>query len=494
MRDRWLTAPENPPSHYRRLMRARLALDGRDDDGRKVSPGMFDPGVISFSHGEGMRRPTPDVIATGIAALLDPRRASIENYRFLERCEPLEHAIAKRFVAEGIPDSTARTLCIDAGTTRVFAALFHAATRPGDAILVAPTFYHPLSAWCWQAGCELVQLPSNAAHEFKVTAAILDRACELDRREHDRRRIVILFNPSPTGAIYSARELSELAAVISRHDLLAVEDVIFAGTEFAPGPYPRLAALRSVTERTVTIGGASKAQCLANLRLGWASGPKRLIDEMNAYTTATGAAIPALVTLMGAAALEMPDLFVGANTAEAQRRALLVEELVATLRAALTETPFRPEVVHRPQAAHSVLLSLQGPWSDSLALVRWTLARARVSFSPAYSFGLDGPIVRANFASLGADATHAASAPRELLAALDAVAGALPGDDRERMLAIVDSLAARANGPTIDDGFARGRAEIREAFVDRLLPALLHASSHEAMPCRTATTQMQLPS
>lgn len=488
MRSRWLTASSGTPDHYRRLLRARLALDGRDDVGTKVSAGMFDPSVISFSHGEGMRRPPAEVIEAGVAALLDSRSSSLENYRFLERCEPLEAAITDQFVADGIPAEIASTLCIDAGTTRVFAALLHAATDPGDALFVAPTYYHPLSAWCWQAGVELICVPARAGNDYKLEAEALDASCAADARVHRRRRIVVIFNPSPTGAIYSAAELAELAHVIRRHDLLAVEDVIFAGTEFedTPGPRPRLGACH---EGTVTIGGVSKAQCLANLRLGWACGPRPLIAEMNSFTVATGASVPAIVKLMAASALHLPPAFLRENSREARERAHQIDRLTQAVRDDLSDTELDIVVEHAPHAGHSVLLAFRGPWSDSIALVRWCLAHAAVSFSPGYSFGCDGLVVKANFAMLGCDATYRAALAHEATRAALACARYLPSRTRRAVLGALTAVAPRK------PAFERGRARIEEAFIQRLLPALRTLRRKpEVIPCQSAHLPTQLRS
>src|ERR1700743_1672698 len=82
----------------------RDVLAGKDAFGKKCFPGMFDEGVISFSHGEGMRRPHPLVIIAGMEALTNIDIASIENYLFLQNCGELDDGVRMKFSESAIPD------------------------------------------------------------------------------------------------------------------------------------------------------------------------------------------------------------------------------------------------------------------------------------------------------------------------------------------------------------------------------------------------------
>ena len=55
---------------------------------------MFDPDVVSFAHGEGVRRPYPEAISAMMRALADPESMPLENYMFLQRFTELEEAVA----------------------------------------------------------------------------------------------------------------------------------------------------------------------------------------------------------------------------------------------------------------------------------------------------------------------------------------------------------------------------------------------------------------
>src|SRR4051812_39419541 len=92
--DSVVALPTNPTFvAFEKLRRARNVLGGRNENGCPAHPSMFDTDVVSFAHGEGIRRPHPTVVAAGVRALLDYRTSSLENYLFLQRLGPLDDAI-----------------------------------------------------------------------------------------------------------------------------------------------------------------------------------------------------------------------------------------------------------------------------------------------------------------------------------------------------------------------------------------------------------------
>jgi aspartate aminotransferase len=428
-----------------RLARCRAALAGLDGSGVRTGPSMFDPDVISFAHGEGVRRPHPAVVAAGVHAVLDSRAGALEDYQFLRRWRPLEDRVAAYFADGGVDGLTPDDLCIDSGTSRLFCAFLHAVTSPGDTVLAGRAYYHLLIAWCELAGVALECVPTTVDDDFKLTAA----AVEDWLRGHPRARprAVVLFNPSQTGAVYTASELAELAGVLAAHGIAALEDTVFRFTEY-PGvaPAPFLAS-SGPGGSVVTVGGGSKAYGLANIRIGWACGPPDLMGAMRAHAYAAGVTVPHVAQAMAAAALAAPAGYLRRNSAECAARARAVAAFAGA-------TP-GIRVRHVPRAGHSILLDLDAykgartPGGtrlvDSVDLVRHLLDVGGVAVSPGLSSGFDDLTVRLCFGCVGARHTYGACRAREL----SEVDGGSGGD--------VPSGALAA-------GFARGRTEIAEGL------------------------------
>jgi aspartate aminotransferase len=466
------------------LGRARRALAGEGENGRKEYPSMWDRDVISLAHGDGTRRPHPDVIAAGLQALLDHNR-SLDNYQFLRRYEDLELAIEETMRRDGVPDPNVSQICIDAGTTRVFCCWLAAATGPQDLILVPSTYYHQFAAWCDLFDRPLAVVQTRPEHHYKLTGDDLERwfhAATTDQKE--ALAAIIVFNPSLSGALYTDQELAEVAEFVAANDLLAVEDRVLAHTEFARDQATRLAAFPLMEHRTITIGGVSKAHNLANARVGWACGSPDVIDRMREYSVATVAALPHVSLRMACAALRADRSYLRENAAECARRAALLSDLIADADQELRVRHDLPHsvmsVAHPPAAGHSLLLDLAGMLGaerrpglllkDSIDITRWLLSDAGVAVSPGASSGLPPGLVRVCFGSVGLSRTYPDARASELQAAL-------------RVLRAHRGLPA--TGPTArpgspNNGFCAGRELIREA-VNRITTACDRAltSHHE---------------
>lgn len=487
-----------------RLRVARAVLGGFDSSGRRVHPSMFDTDVVSLAHGDGTRRPHPSVITAGVDALLETERGSLDDYLFLQRHEEFDAAISADFECHGIAPETARNICVDSGTTRLFAAFLRVCSRPGDVFLVPRSYYHPLPSWCELHGIEPALVDTCVTASYKLTQSDVHDWFARNQDRASRTRGIFLFNPTQTGAMYTAEELKSLAVAVYEHDLVVLEDGVFGGTEFPAAPMARhlAASAPEIADQVVTLRGASKAFNLANIRIGWACGPARLIDRMNDHTVTTLATVPYIAKAMALAALRAPASYLLANATESALRAALITELVGECNRSLAEGTVL-EIPHQPQAGHGLLVNAAGLLGrrlpdgtqvrSSIDITRYLLTAARVAVSPGYSLGFDGAELRLAFGSVGLKSTYPGTADRELAAALDGIAarcGRSCPATVDVMIETTEALRSAAD-ETNPEIFQAGRDLIAQAFRERILPAL-SALLTETAATRPAPTQRAL--
>lgn len=476
----------------RRFFRARNAISGLDDEGRYLWPGWADRSVISLAHGEGIRRPHPDVIAAGVTALLDTEESALDNYLYLRPFARLTERIAETFCAEGIAEEIARNVCVDSGNTRLFFGFFFAVAEQGDVFLAPQTYYQAVNMWCDIAEVVLERVQTQRANDYKFTRDDLERWYDEQVRSGRSRppRGLLLFNPGYTGALYTRQELEEVAEFVLEHDLVVLEDSIFTDTEFFGHSTVHLSAVDGMADRVVVVDGGSKAYGLANIRIGWGCGPAAIVDRMNYYTMATSIAVPHVAKAMALAALDAPRDYLDENIRECMARADLVRSLVEEVNdAVFAALGFEPEVpffavAHEPKAGHSTLLSANGlrglaspdggTISDSIDLTRYFLGEERVCFSPGLSNGFDDCTVRVCFGCLGSEHTWPLPKLAEVRAAGAATLERLDPSSSAGQLSV--RLRAAGIDPDADDiaadeGFAAGRALLTEAFHNRIQPA-----------------------
>ena len=110
--------------------------------------------------------------------------------------------------------------------------------------------------------------------EFKLKKEQLEKAIT------DKTKILILpFPNNPTGAIMTEEDLAGIAEVVLEHDLFVVSDEIYSELTYG-SRHVSIASFPGMKERTIVINGFSKSYAMTGWRLGYACGPKVILDQM----------------------------------------------------------------------------------------------------------------------------------------------------------------------------------------------------------------------
>ena len=148
----------------------------------------------------------------------------------------------------------------------------------------------------------IVPCPQN--NGFKL------RADDLQAAITERTRWVIVNNPvNPSGAVYSAEQLSEIAALLQQHpDIWILADGLYEHIVF-DGPHaPTLAEIEPrLKPRTLTVSGVAKTYAMMGWRVGYAAGPAALIREMIKIQSQTTNSASSISQAAAVAALDGPQ-------------------------------------------------------------------------------------------------------------------------------------------------------------------------------------------
>lgn len=138
-------------------------------------------------------------------------------------------------------------------------------TDPGDSVVTLTPVYPPFLMAARAAGRRLVPVALRPELDYRVDAQELERAVS-----RSGARVLLLCNPhNPTGRVFTRDELSAVAEVASRHDVLVVSDEVHADLILDEvGHVPFAAVSDDARRRTVTLQSASKAFNLGGLRCG----------------------------------------------------------------------------------------------------------------------------------------------------------------------------------------------------------------------------------
>ncbi len=253
------------------------------------------PDVISLGVGEPDFTTPPRIVQAGLRSLESGRTHYTSNYGTLELRRAIADELSGRF---GVTYDPATEIVVTVGGSEAVADTMLALVEPGDEVILHdPSYVAYLPAIVF-AGGVCVPVPTRAADGFALDPD------EVERRITPRTRVLFLGYPcNPTGAVLPPDVLRALADIAIRHDLLVVSDEIYARLVYGGHRHEPIASLPGMRERTVTIGGFSKAYAMTGWRLGYACAPKELVDGlmkvhqyaiMCAPTTAQDAAVVAL--------------------------------------------------------------------------------------------------------------------------------------------------------------------------------------------------------
>ncbi len=164
---------------------------------------------------------------------------------------------------------------VTVGATEAIAATLLALCEPGDEVVMFEPTYDSYAASAAMAGAtpRLVRLHPPDWH--------FD-ADELAAAVGPRTKMLLLNSPhNPTGKVFSAGELGQIAALCRTHDLLAVTDEVYEHLVF-DGSHMPLATLPGMGERTLTISSGGKTFSFTGWKVGWVSGPAPLVSAVRA--------------------------------------------------------------------------------------------------------------------------------------------------------------------------------------------------------------------
>jgi len=265
---------------------------------------------------------TPDNIK---AAAIDAINRGETKYTDADGMPELKAAIVAKFARENGLTYAANQIHVASGGKPVIFNAFVATLNPGDEVIVPAPYWVSYPDMVLLAGGEPVTVIGQEADGFKLRPEVLDAAITA------RTKWIILNSPSnPTGAAYTRAELEALAVVLRKHPQVWIltddmyEHLVYGGFEYltiaqvAPDLY----------DRTLTVNGVSKAYAMTGWRIGYAGGPKPLIDLMRKVASQTTSNPSSISQWAAVEALNGPQDFLAERSAAFERRRDLVVSML----------------------------------------------------------------------------------------------------------------------------------------------------------------------
>jgi aminotransferase len=344
-----------PPSGIRRFFDIAASMDD----------------VISLGVGE------PDYVTpwrireAGIFALENGFTTYTSNAGLLELREAICADLDSRYAVSYHP---ATECLITSGVSEGLDLALRVLLEPGDEVLIPEPCYVAYAPCVSFAGGRPVTVPTDGGDGFRVH---VDRVAAAVT---PKTKAILLSSPAnPTGAVQLREDLAALVELAVRHDLYVISDEIYERLSYL-SPHTCLAALPGARERTVLLGGFSKAHAMTGWRVGYLCAPpavSELAGRIHQYTMLCASHVSQMAALE---ALRGGDSDVAEMVADYDRRRRLFVKGLCEIGLECPE----------PGGAFYAFPSISGTGLGSQAFAEQLLEAEKVAVVPGDVFGPSG--------------------------------------------------------------------------------------------------------
>ena len=217
---------------------------------------------------------TPDHIKE---AAIKAIQACFTKYTAVDGTQGLKKAIVDKFKRENGFDFTPQQVLVSCGGKQSFFNLAQAFLNPGDEVIIPAPYWVSYPDMVLLADAVPVIIEAPQSQQFKITPSQLESAIST------KTKLFVINSPSnPSGMAYSEEELKALGDVLRRHpNILIATDDMYEHVLWDAGHFVNiLNANQDFVERTIVLNGVSKAYSMTGWRIGYAGGPRWLIEAM----------------------------------------------------------------------------------------------------------------------------------------------------------------------------------------------------------------------
>ncbi|EPR27655.1 pyridoxal phosphate-dependent aminotransferase [Geobacillus zalihae] len=228
--------------------------------------------VIGLGAGEPDFNTPQHIIAAAIKAMNEGHT----KYTPSGGLPALKEEIIKKFARDQGLSYEPAEIIVCVGAKHALYTLFQVLLDEGDEVIIPTPYWVSYPEQVKLAGGVPVYVEGLEENDFKMTPDQLKQAIT------PRTKAVIINSPSnPTGMIYTAEELKALGEVCLAHGVLIISDEIYEKLIYGGAKHVSIAELSpELKEQTIIINGVSKSHSMTGWRIGYAAGPKDIIQAM----------------------------------------------------------------------------------------------------------------------------------------------------------------------------------------------------------------------
>jgi aminotransferase len=275
-------------------------------------------------------------------------------------------------------------ILITVGVSEAMYLAMTAILNPGDEVIVPQPCFVSYAAEVSLAGGIPVPIATRVENNFQVTADEIEAAIT-----RQTKALLIGYPNNPTGAVLERQTLEAIAKVAQQHDILVISDEIYDRLVYDI-EHVCFSSLPGMWERTILLGGFSKAYAMTGWRLGYTAAPVEILEAMNKVHQYTIMSAPTIAQDAALVALKHGEEAVEDMRQRYDRRRRLIVDGLNSIGLKCFE----------PRGAFYAFPSVRGSGMDDAEFAERLLTEEQVAVIPGRAFGIGGAgYVRCSYAT-----------------------------------------------------------------------------------------------
>ncbi len=228
--------------------------------------------VVGFGAGEPDFDTPEHIKQAAIAAL----KAGKTKYTPVGGINELKDAIIAKLKRDNNLSYTREEVVVSCGGKHSLYNIAQVLFEVGDEVIIPAPYWVSYPDQVLLNDAIPVIVETREEDGFKITPQTLEKAIT------PKTKAFILNSPSnPTGSAYSKRELEAVAEVLVKKNVICISDEIYEKIVYDGFEFFSIASLNDkIKSLTLTVNGASKVYSMTGWRMGYAAGPREVIQAM----------------------------------------------------------------------------------------------------------------------------------------------------------------------------------------------------------------------
>ncbi len=258
--------------------------------------------IVGFGAGEPDFDTPNHIKKAAIDAIMD----GFTKYTPAAGLDELKDAVIAKFKRDNDLEYAREEVIVTCGGKHALYNLFQAVFQEGDEVIVPTPYWVSYPVIIELAGATPVFVETHEEEEYQLTAEMIKPYVT------EKTKGIILNYPSnPCGSVYGLRNLEEIGKLAVEHDFYVISDEIYEKLVYDGYSHTSVASLGGpIKESTIICHGVSKTYSMTGWRIGFAAGPKEIIQAMSNIQSQSTSNPASISQKAAVAALSGPQDFV----------------------------------------------------------------------------------------------------------------------------------------------------------------------------------------